>query len=79
LITACIAELKKAGYGQTAEILAIARLDLLACRHGVSEEEMDFLISAPPAKSPKEESAAIRSKPTHRKTTHKAPAQNKSG
>jgi len=45
-ISACIVQLRAAGYGETAEILAIARLDLLARLHGLSDEELELLIAS---------------------------------
>lgn len=46
-ITVCIEELSAAGYHETAAILAIARLDLLARRHGITEDELQYLMTAP--------------------------------
>ncbi|MDR3527680.1 MAG: hypothetical protein P4L57_10395 [Rhizomicrobium sp.] len=85
MITACIVELQAAGYGETAEILAIARLDLLARLHGVSEEELEFLISGPSAagavRAPKEvvKPWNIPAKAARKKTVRKQSVQNKSG
>lgn len=45
LISMCIEELRRAGFRETAEILAVARLDLLARRYGVSDAELDRQIT----------------------------------
>ena len=47
MISACIIDLQAAGFAETADILAIARLDLLARLHGVSDEELELLIIGP--------------------------------
>lgn len=47
MISACIIDLQAAGFAETADILAIARLDLLARLHGVSDEELELLITGP--------------------------------
>lgn len=44
-ITACLAQVQAAGYAQTAEILAIARLDLLARLHGFSDAELEAVVA----------------------------------
>jgi len=64
LITACIAEVRAAGFAETAEILAIARIDLLARLYGVSEEELECIIAAAPlkAETPKAASRKKRAK-----------------
>ncbi len=46
-ITACIEDLTAAGYHETAAMLAIARLDLLARRHGITEDELQYIMTAP--------------------------------
>jgi hypothetical protein len=46
-ISACIEELTAAGYHETAAMLAIARLDLLARRHGITEDELQYIMTAP--------------------------------
>jgi|GEM_PF-1302603 len=47
MISACMVELQAAGFAETADMLAIARLDLLARLHGVSDEELELLITGP--------------------------------
>jgi hypothetical protein len=46
-ISACIEQLTAAGYHETAAMLAIARLDLLARRHGITEDELQYLMAGP--------------------------------
>ena len=45
-ITICIADLRQAGFDATADMLAIARIDLLARLHDVADEELDRLVEA---------------------------------
>jgi hypothetical protein len=79
-ITACIGQLQAAGYLQTAEILAIARLDLLVRLHGVSDEELEFLICAPQT-GPQDatDGRSVRAKSGRKKPCGKNGSQNKSG
>lgn len=45
-ISACIVDLNAAGYHETAAMLAIARVDLLARRHGITEDELQYIAAA---------------------------------
>jgi hypothetical protein len=46
MIDACIEDVRQAGFAQTADMLAIARLDLLANLHGIGDEEFDDLLAS---------------------------------
>ncbi|MDE2182477.1 MAG: hypothetical protein KGJ78_05595 [Alphaproteobacteria bacterium] len=45
-ISNCAAELSEAGLAETAELLAIARVDLMVRLHDISEGELDQLAQA---------------------------------
>lgn len=46
MMTACMEELREAGFAVTADMVLMARVDLLVRIHGVSEAELDQLIEA---------------------------------
>lgn len=46
LLTSCIEKVQTAGYPETAEMLAIARLDLLARVFGLGDDELELLVAA---------------------------------
>lgn len=47
MISLCIAEMRAIGYHETADILAVAKVDLLARLNGVTDAEMEALLELP--------------------------------
>jgi len=81
-ISGCIVQLTAMGFTQTADILAIARLDLLAQLHGVSDAELECLITAqhsmPAAPIIPDRVKALRARPSRKIPLLKDSPQNKS-